>query len=110
MLSTEVIDLQTSLAATEEALDEAEMATIESQEQCSDMLRDLLDAHSRIESLEARATVDAAHKDDLHRQVAELQREVSRLRDGVEQMRQIASVVGLFSIPYPSVMLIRPHS
>jgi len=86
------------------------MATTQSQRQCSDLLRDLKNAHSKIESLEACATVDAAEKCDLRQEVTELQSEVSRLQNGVEQIKQIAGVVGLFIFFCLAMILIRLHS
>ncbi|KAJ8589938.1 hypothetical protein M405DRAFT_187478 [Rhizopogon salebrosus TDB-379] len=88
-LYTQVINLQTSLAAAEQALHDANMTTAQSQERCLGMLQDLRNARSRIASLEVRAKDDADEKCDLQQEIANLKGEVLRLQNGIEQVTQI---------------------
>ncbi|OJA16809.1 hypothetical protein AZE42_04766 [Rhizopogon vesiculosus] len=101
-LHTRVIDLQTSLAAAEQALTGANETTAESQRQCLKILQDLSNAESKIASLEARATEENAEKLSLQQEVANLKGEVSRLQSGVEQITRIAG--GLF----PALAVVSP--
>src|ERR1700709_201420 len=95
-LYTQVINLQTSLAAAEQALHDANMTTAQSQERCLAMLQDLRGAQSKIASLEVRAKDDADEKCDLQQEIANLKGEVLRLQNGIEQVTRITGAVGLF--------------
>jgi chromosome segregation ATPase len=109
-LYTQVINLQTSLAAAEQALHDANMTTAQSQERCLAMLQDLRGAQSKIASLEVRAKDDADEKCDLQQEIANLKGEVLRLQNGIEQVTRITGAVGLFIVHYLDVMLNRLHS
>lgn len=95
-----VTDLQTSLTVVEQALKAANKTTAESQSHCLKTLENLGNAQRKIEILEARATNGEAEKLGLQEEVVMLKGEVSRLQNGVEQIRRFAGSVGylLFSI------------
>jgi hypothetical protein len=59
----------------------------------------LQDCENVQRSFEAHATEDKAEKFDLQQEVTILEGEVSRLRSGVEQMRQIVHGVGYLLFP-----------